>query len=112
VLDDVGEMLELAGENFFRVCAYHNVARAIWRPSRDGRRAEPRPNRLESRHRHRSGGQDCYPGQKGGITASSRTRRQIPRRAARALQASGSRSEASPASNLSSAPPRPAASRK
>jgi DNA polymerase (family X) len=29
VLDDIGEMLELRGENFFRVCSYHNAARAI-----------------------------------------------------------------------------------
>jgi DNA polymerase (family 10) len=29
VLDEVGDMLELAGENFFRVRAYHNAARAI-----------------------------------------------------------------------------------
>ena len=29
VLDEVGEMLEVAGENFFRVRAYHNAARAI-----------------------------------------------------------------------------------
>ena len=29
VLDEIGEMLELGGENFFRVRAYHNAARAI-----------------------------------------------------------------------------------
>ncbi len=29
VLDEVGDMLELSGENFFRVRAYHNAARAI-----------------------------------------------------------------------------------
>ena len=29
VLDDIGEMLELSGENFFRVRAYRNAARAI-----------------------------------------------------------------------------------
>ena len=29
VLDEIGEMLDLSGENFFRVRAYHNAARAI-----------------------------------------------------------------------------------
>lgn len=29
VLDEIGDMLELSGENFFRVRAYHNAARAI-----------------------------------------------------------------------------------
>ena len=29
VLDEIGDMLELGGENFFRVRAYHNAARAI-----------------------------------------------------------------------------------
>jgi DNA polymerase (family 10) len=29
VLDEIGDMLEIAGENFFRVRAYHNAARAI-----------------------------------------------------------------------------------
>ena len=29
VLDEVADMLELSGENFFRVRAYHNAARAI-----------------------------------------------------------------------------------
>jgi len=29
VLDEIGDMLELAGENFFRVRAYHNAARTI-----------------------------------------------------------------------------------
>ena len=29
VLDETADMLEVAGENFFRVHAYHNAARAI-----------------------------------------------------------------------------------
>ncbi len=29
VLDEIGDMLEIGGENFFRVRAYHNAARSV-----------------------------------------------------------------------------------